>query len=191
MVFLLSRRFFAVIRARLSGGTLTIDRSSSVNTPLVVNGRGNVKIGRHCSLGYRMAPIVSNGSNLLQARNRDSSIAIGGNVEFSNNISIVALNSVTVGNFCLIANEVLIFDSDFHDLMPSERLDPKRRPHSDGQVGEVRIGNNVWLCARTVVLRDTSIGDGSVVAAGSVVSGSYPENSLISGVPATVVRKLA
>ena len=64
------------------------------------------------------------------------------------------------------------------------------RPHSDGQVGEVRIGNNVWLCARTVVLRDTSIGDGSVVAAGSVVSGRYPENSLISGVPATVVRKL-
>lgn len=180
----------AVIRSKISGGTLNIGPKTSINTPLIANGQGKVAIGQRCSLGYRQAPRYGNGANLLQARNAASSITVGKDVEFSNNVSIVALNKVDIGDFCLIANEVIIFDSDFHDLNPSDRLDPKKRPVSDGQIGEVKIGKNVWICARAIILRNTKIGNGSVVAAGSVVNGEYPDNSLISGVPARLVRQL-
>jgi acetyltransferase-like isoleucine patch superfamily enzyme len=52
----------------------------------------------------------------------------------------------------------------------------------------VHIGNDVWIGARAIVLDGARIGDGAIVAAGSVVSGEVPPYAIVSGVPAKVVR---
>ncbi|MFN3863725.1 MAG: acyltransferase [Erythrobacter sp.] len=52
---------------------------------------------------------------------------------------------------------------------------------------DVIIGNDVWLATRAVILPGTTIGDGSIVAAGSVVKGTFPPISIIAGSPAKVV----
>lgn len=60
-----------------------------------------------------------------------------------------------------------------------------------GSRGKVKIGNNVFIGMGTTILKNVSIGNNSIIAAGSVVcSGNYPENSIIAGVPAKVIGGL-
>jgi acetyltransferase-like isoleucine patch superfamily enzyme len=54
----------------------------------------------------------------------------------------------------------------------------------------IRIGDNVWAGVRVTIIEDTVVGDNSVIAAGSVLRGDYPPNSLIAGVPAKVIRPI-
>ena len=59
-----------------------------------------------------------------------------------------------------------------------------KNPH-----GEVKIGNKVWIGTNSIILKDTIIGDNCIIAANSVVKGVFPENCLIGGNPAKVLRK--
>jgi maltose O-acetyltransferase len=131
-----------------------------------------------------LAPRFGSGEILLQPRNPDSIIAIGAETIFSNNVSVVAMESIRIGSKCRIGDFVQIFDCDFHEV------DPARRDSGVGRINPVALGNNVWLGSRVIVLRGVSIGDNSVVGAGSVVTHSIPSNSLAVGVPAKVVRTL-
>lgn len=54
----------------------------------------------------------------------------------------------------------------------------------------IKIGNNIWFGGNVVVTPGVTIGDGSVIAAGSVVTKDVPENSLVAGVPAKVIRTI-
>lgn len=56
--------------------------------------------------------------------------------------------------------------------------------------GDITIGNDVWIGMDTIVLGGVTIGNGSVIAAGSVVTKSIPENVLAGGVPARVIKSL-
>ncbi|MEG2122097.1 MAG: DapH/DapD/GlmU-related protein, partial [Rikenellaceae bacterium] len=57
-------------------------------------------------------------------------------------------------------------------------------------IGEVYIGENSWIGANTVILKNTRIGANCVVAAGSVISGTYPDNSLIIQKREITVKKI-
>lgn len=52
----------------------------------------------------------------------------------------------------------------------------------------IRIGSNCWLGAKATILDGTVIGNGCVVAAGAVVSGAFPENVIIGGIPAKIIK---
>lgn len=97
--------------------------------------------------------------------------------------SIVALDRVTIGPRTLIGPHCMIMDTGFHQVDPERRLDPPRAQ-------PIRIGENVWLGARVVVLPGVTIGDDSVVGIGSVVAHDVPPRSVAVGVPAKVVRRL-
>jgi acetyltransferase-like isoleucine patch superfamily enzyme len=73
----------------------------------------------------------------------------------------------------------LVVNSGTHDLLT-------RTP----QDTSVRIGNNVWVGTRVTIIGDTEIGDNCVVAAGAVVRGVFPANSVLGGVPAKVIKTL-
>lgn len=57
-------------------------------------------------------------------------------------------------------------------------------------MGKVTLADNVWIGDRVTILKGTSIGENSVVAAGAVVSGEFPANVVIGGVPARVIREI-
>ena len=90
-------------------------------------------------------------------------------------------------------------DSDFHPLAPAQRLIDAhalapflkdRPPRPKLKTAPVIIGNNVWIGMNATILKGVTIGDNSVVAAGSVVTKSVPANVVVAGNPAVVIKKL-
>ncbi|WP_409263753.1 acyltransferase [Pseudomonas putida] len=89
--------------------------------------------------------------------------------------------SLKIGQRCLFAN-VRIRTSDMHsiiDLTTNTRINPD---------ADVVIGDRVWLAENTNIYKGVTIGNGSIVGAGSIVTRSIPENSLAAGVPAKVLK---
>lgn len=106
---------------------------------------------------------------------------------------------IEIGSHCLISWNVGIADGDFHPLDPEERrrdteaLAPyygKRPARAPGRTAPVIIGDNVWIGMNAIVLRGVTIGENSVVAAGSVVTKNVPANVVIAGNPAVVRKEL-
>jgi len=83
-------------------------------------------------------------------------------------------------------SEAQIMDTDFHDIEVSDRL----RYNTEGTAKPVFIGPNVWVCPKSIVLKGVTIGENSVVGAGTVVRENVPPNVLVIGNPAYVARYL-
>ena len=177
-------RYWFLLSEAQAHRSFQIGNSNSFNVPVRSSGHGSLIIGDRNSLGFEGAPRLGNGEILIQPRTIASEISIGDENSFSNNISIIATQAISIGNRCLLGDGLGIFDSDFHDLSPAKRW------NSPGLAEAVKIGNNVWLGSRVVVLKGVSIGNNSVVGAMSLVTRSIPENSVAAGVPAKIIRSL-
>ena len=164
-------------------GTWRIGSRVDFNVPLRVDGRGHVAIGDGVWFGYGLAPRMGSGEILLQARESTSRIQIGDGTAFSNNVSVVSRIGVTIGARCLVGDAVMIVDADFHGISPEER-------RQVGDAAPVLIGDNVWLGSRVIVLKGVTIGEGAVIAAGSVVTRDIPARVVAGGVPAKVIKQL-
>lgn len=102
---------------------------------------------------------------------------------------------IVIGNRCLVSHGVNIHDSDSHPLDPRPRARqitrPGMEPREAGVLSEpVMLGDDVWIGFQAILLKGVSIGQGSVVGAGSVVTRSVPPFSLAAGNPARVLREL-
>lgn len=113
-----------------------------------------------------------------------ATLEIGSGTYINYGCSIGATQSIRIGPQCHIGTHVIIIDNDFHRLEPDRRTE---RPPSKN----VEIGANVWLGARVIVLPGVTIGNDSVVGAGSVVTVDIPTGVLAAGVPARVIRSLS
>lgn len=100
-------------------------------------------------------------------------IVFGGNVFLNNYSSITCRGKIQIGNNTLIGESVKIYDHDHvfskHGLIKDQGY----------KVGSVVIGKNVWIGSNVTILRDTVIGDNSVVGAGCVLKGTYKSGSII------------
>lgn len=130
-------------------------------------------------------------SNLIGLYQRTIIIARGeGRIEIGDRVgisgaTIYARDHISIGDDSLIGANTKIFDNDFHSSDPQERLEGR----TDRLVTkEVIIGKNVFVGCNCIILKGTHIGDNSVVGAGSVVHGDFPENSVIAGNPAKLIR---
>jgi acetyltransferase-like isoleucine patch superfamily enzyme len=120
-----------------------------------------------------------------------------GDFTLLNGALIMAEDRIEIGSHCLISWNVGIADSDFHPLQPAQRLvDAKalapffkdRPPRPKLHTAPVKIADNVWIGMNAIILKGVSIGENSVVAAGSVVTKPVPANTVVAGNPAVAVK---
>ena len=99
------------------------------------------------------------------------------------NVTILDIREVTIGDNVMIAPNTLITTVN-HPLNPMGR-----RKHL-GIAKPVKIGNDVWIGANVVILPGVTIGNNVVIAAGAVVTKDIPDNVLVGGIPAKIIKTL-
>lgn len=177
-------RFRFLTAQRLAHCPVELGKDCVFHVPVRNGGTGSIRLGNRNVFGSPTSVRLGNGEILIQARGSNARVQIGDENLFSNNVSIVAGEQITLGDRCQIGDLATVFDCDFHELNPATRC------RSAGPTRPVRIGSNVWLGSRVMVLKGVHIGDNAVIAAASVVTRDVPANCVAAGVPARVIRHL-
>lgn len=113
---------------------------------------------------------------------------VGDHSHLGNNLLVMVAKRIQIGKHCLIANDVTIVDNDGHPIDPQKRL--QYLPPEPEACKEVIIGDNVWVGKSSIILKGVTIGNGAIVAAGSVVTKDVPPYTIVAGNPARVVKQL-
>ncbi len=95
------------------------------------------------------------------------------------NVQITCGSRITIGKGCAIARDVIIRDYDAHTIdIPGFKI-----------AEPITIGDHVWIGTRAIILKGVEIGDGAVIAAGSIVTKNIPSNCIAAGIPAKVIKE--
>jgi acetyltransferase-like isoleucine patch superfamily enzyme len=164
----------AELQQRAWGG-LVLRRARRVGGRAVVLGRPRVD-ATDLEIGERFKIWSGHRKTLISGGGR---LRIGDRVFVNCGTVIICVEEIVVGDDVAFAHEVLVLDSNSHGV--------EGRPHVSAPV---RIGDGTWLGARSMVLPGVSIGRRVVVAAGAVVTRDVPDDVLVAGNPARVVREL-
>jgi acetyltransferase-like isoleucine patch superfamily enzyme len=149
--------------------------------------RDRVRVGAHSHVRGELYVVAETGS-----------IRIGSHCYVGPGSRVWSQSRVEIGDRVLISHLVDVHDTDSHplDVAARARDAVDRFEHGeaaawrDVRCAPVRIGDDVWIGLKATVLKGVTIGSGSVVAAGAVVTTDVPPGSLVAGNPARVVRSL-
>lgn len=175
--------YYPNFKAILSKRIVLQYRIPLCNQFTIISGKGKLILGKDCEFGFRLGGRHRHGSVEIQPRYENSKIVFADKVSTNNNVFICAANYIEIGQNTLIGEGVTIMDHEAHARDPKLRREP-------GEIGEIKIGSNVWIGNNAIILKNTIIGDNTIVAAGAVVSGNFPANVIIGGVPAKVIKDL-
>jgi acetyltransferase-like isoleucine patch superfamily enzyme len=114
---------------------------------------------------------------------------IGNNVIMNYNVHIGCIDKVSIGNNVLFASNVFITDHQ-HGFVDKRDLGIAPTKRSLSTSGPVIIEDNVWIGENVAIMPNVTIGEGCIVGANSVVTKSFPNNSVLAGVPAKLIKTL-
>lgn len=103
-------------------------------------------------------------------------LIVGDGTFINPNLVLYCYETIRIGSNCAISWDVTIMDCDLHEVT--------NKKNSKG----INIGNDVWIGMGVKILKGVKIGNGSVVAAGAVVVKDIPENCLVAGNPAKIIK---
>ena len=129
-------------------------------------------LGRWCWIG-----------NDTKIRVHEGEAFVGAKSVLGQECTISAFQHVSVGRECIVADRVMLIDFD-HGVVEVER--PVREQGIYKR--DVRVGNNVWVGYGACFLRGVTVGDNAIVGTSSVVTKDVPDNAVVGGVPARVLR---
>ncbi len=174
-------QFAAAVAAR---STLRVEGTPPLlRQPVLMVGDGVLRCEPDVSFGWPRSSGGLLNHAYVEVNRAGADITIGARTLLNNDVALRAEGpGIEIGADCLIGNESQVYDSDFHAVHPAHRND-----EAHFRMGRTRIGDNVWLGVRVIVLRGTTIGDDAVIGAGSVVKGDIPAGAIAVGNPATVV----
>lgn len=132
-------------------------------TEVEISSKGKLSVGK----------IVKTRSGSKLRVRKSGIMSIGNNTSLNHGCIITCHEQIKIGNDVQFGPNVLVYDHD-HDYRTQDALKNLKFITSP-----VEIGDNVWIGANVVILRGTKIGDNCVVGAGSVIKGTYSNNSVI------------
>jgi acetyltransferase-like isoleucine patch superfamily enzyme len=131
-----------------------------------------VVLGRWSWIGHR-----------CKIRAHEGEVSIGAKSVLGQECTISAFQRVAIGRECIIADRVMMIDFD-HGMVEVER--PIRLQGIYKR--DVEVGHNVWIGYGACVLRGVRVGHNAVIGTNSVLTADVPENAVVGGVPARVIR---
>lgn len=141
-------------------------------------GREGISIGNNTSIGAQSRLVVATTFNQL-----GKGIRIGNNVGIGEFAYLGGAGGLSIGDGCIIGQYLSCHpeNHNFQDLSEEIR-------HQGTTRKGILIGRNCWFGSKVTVLDGVTIGDGCVIAAGSVVTKDVPAESVVAGVPAKVIK---
>ncbi|WP_010523469.1 acyltransferase [Aquimarina agarivorans] len=109
-------------------------------------------------------------------------LKIGENTWVGHHVKIVCSSKIKIGKNVDIAPNVFIGTGSHHVDITGDRIAGK------GKSEEITINNGSWLCAGSIILPNTSIGEMSIIAPGAVVRDAFESYNLLGGIPAKVIK---
>jgi len=131
-----------------------------------------VRLGRWSWLGHG-----------CKVRAHEGEVSIGAKSVLGQECTISAYQRVSVGRECIIADRVMMIDFD-HGMVEVER--PIRTQGIYKR--DVNVGHNVWIGYGACLLRGVTVGDNSVIGTSAVVTCDVPDNAVVGGIPAKLIR---
>lgn len=162
-----------------------IGKGASISPDSFFSGMENMEIGGnfYCGKNAWVECIVERSGQEFCPR-----LVIGDNFRMQYSCHIGCADCIEIGNDVLLGSKVLITDH-FHGNISKEDLElpPARRLLS---CKPVKIGDNVWIGDNVTILPGVALGKNVIVGANAVVTKSFPENTVIAGCPAKVLKTL-
>jgi len=142
--------------------------------------RVKLEIGRHAKVRLGRWSWIGHGTKI---RAHEGEVHIGAKSVVGQECTISAFQHVAIGRECIIADRVMMIDFD-HGMVEVER--PIR--HQGIYKRDVDVGHNAWIGYGACILRGAQVGHNSVIGTNSVVTADVPDNAVMGGVPARLIR---
>lgn len=157
-----------------------VGRSIQIGPNCYIDAMGidGIVCGDQVSFGRNTTMIVSG-----SLRELGKGIVIGNNVGLGTHGFYGGAGGVVIGDDTIFGNYVSIHPENHNYTDPTLPIRLQGVNHKG-----IKIGRGCWIGAKATILDGTIIGDGCVVAAGAVVSGKFPDNVIIGGVPAKIIK---
>lgn len=171
------------------GNNVSYKNFTTSGTPYIMVARGGVcQIGNHFAMnnGIKGNPIGCYRKCTVFV-DRSAELVIGEHVGISQ-AAIICHKKITIGDYVKIGGGVCIYDTDFHSLDPAIRKGPDDLKNRKEK--QVVIKDNAFIGAYSLILKGVTIGENSIVGAGSVVTESIPDNQIWAGSPAKFIRNI-
>ena len=152
---------------------ITMEINNKYHTPEEIVDLFSVLTGRKVDKTFRLFPpfYTDCGKNIVVGKN----VFINACCKFQDQ------GGITIGNGVLIGHNVTLATLN-HDERPQFRQNIYPKP--------IKIGDNVWIGSNATILQGVTIGDGAIIGANAVVTKDVPENTIVAGVPAKIIRKV-
>jgi len=163
---------FKSSKVTIKDGFLYLNRSFRTSEPFV----GMVEMGENSEIKVENTFSIYSGCHIIVLNNAKLNLGSG---YINRNVKIRCHQEISIGNNVAISENVTIWDSDAHQILTNE----------SEMTQPVVIGDNVWIGNNVTILKGVNIGNGAIVAAGSLVNKNVPPGCLVAGVPAKVKKE--
>ena len=158
-----------------------------INGIAFFSGCGNIQLGNNVRINSgRHYNAIGGDTRTILIASPSGKIIIKDNVGISNS-SIISQNLIVIEDYVMIGGGCKIYDTDFHSL------DFKKRiciPDTDIKTGSIVIKKGAFIGSHSIILKNVTIGENSVIGAGSVVTRDIPANEIWAGNPVKFIKKI-
>ena len=157
-----------------------------INGRVIIRGTGKIILGDNIKInsGLWYNPIGGDNKTIFFTK-ETGLIKVGNNVKMSNS-AIVSADCIEIEDCVMLGGGCKIYDTDFHSLEFRERMSEKDAGETKSRV---KIKKGAFLGAHVIVLKGVTIGEKSIIGAGSVVTKNIPDNEIWAGNPARFIKK--